>query len=245
MIALRRSAQRHHRKDGKHETWLTFDPDGCSKRYGHGYDNLENFDESLLPPGGTITHTPREDVEIFTYVFRGALVQEDSTGFSGVIHAGEFQSRTSGPGILHKETNASQTHWVHVFRIFLRPLAQGLEPARQQERFGAAERRNRLCVVASPDERRKSLRVLQDAVIYSSVLDAGHHVIHELSTRRSAWLHVIYGEVTLHDVKVTDGGGVGAAARPSLSFTAVERSEVLLIDLGPVAPSPRDGRVGQ
>jgi redox-sensitive bicupin YhaK (pirin superfamily) len=82
------------------------------------------------------------------------------------------------------------------------------------------------------------LHTLQDALIYSSILDPGHHPIHELLPGRSAWLHVICGEATLHDIVLTQGDGVGVTMEPLVSLTAQEHTEILLIDLGPAPSSP-------
>ena len=106
-----------------------------------------------LPPGAVSTDRPRQGAEIVTYIFKGSLAQEDSTGSSGVVHAGEFQRMTAGRSIRHKETNASRTDWAHIFRISLRPPEVGLECVHQQKRFAAARRHNVLCVVASQDGR--------------------------------------------------------------------------------------------
>ena len=149
-------------------------------------------------------------------------------GRSGVIQAGEFQRMTAGRGLRHSETNASRTEWAHVFQIWLRPSEAGLEPGHEQKRFSAAERRGGLCVVASPDARRGSLRIHQDALVYSAMLDPGQHVIHELSQGRSAWLHLVQGEVTLGDIVLTTGDGAGVTAEPAVSLTAREETEILL-----------------
>jgi redox-sensitive bicupin YhaK (pirin superfamily) len=186
-----------------------------------------------LPPGrGTAPHS-RDDAEIVTYVHKGALAHEDSTGSSGVIHAGEFQRITTGRGFRHKETNASQTDWAHYFRISLRPSEVGLDCDHEQKRFTAAQRRNLLCVIASPDGRKGSLRIHQDSLIYSSILDPGHHLVHELLPMRSAWLHIMHGEATLNDIVLTQGDGVGVTIEPSVSLTVQEHTEILLVDLGP------------
>jgi redox-sensitive bicupin YhaK (pirin superfamily) len=236
MITLRRNTERHHARPGKHDIWLTFYPQERRGPPADDFGALATFDEIRLPPGGVSAFHPREDAEIVTYVYKGALAQEDSTGNSGVVHPGEFQRMIIGRGIHHKETNASRTDWAHIFRISLRPSEVGLACAREQQRFAAAQRKNVLCVVASPDGRRGSLPVLQDALIYSSVLDPGHHLIHELLPERSAWLHLIYGEATLHDIILTQGDGVGVTIEPSVSLTAQENAEILLVDSGP-APS--------
>jgi redox-sensitive bicupin YhaK (pirin superfamily) len=171
-------------------------------------------------------------MEIISYMHKGAIVQEDSTGDSGVVLAGEFQRMTIGHGIRHKETNASRTNWAHIFRISLYPVEAGRASAHEQKRFAAAQRHNMLCVIASPDGRKGSLRILQDALIFSSILDPGHHLIYELLPGRSAWLHVIDGEATLQDFVLTQGDGAGISIEPAVSLTAQEDTEILLVELG-------------
>ena len=169
---------------------------------------------------------------MITYVYKGALAQEDSTGNSGVIHAGEFQRLTIGRGVRHKETNALQTDFARIFRISLRSPEDGFDSVHEQKRFAVGLRRNSLCIVASPDGRKKSLRLLQDAFIYSSILDPGHHLVHEISPGRSVWLHVINGEVTIQDLILTEGDSAGVTNEPAISLTAQENTEILLVDLG-------------
>jgi len=83
------------------------------------------------------------------------------------------------------------------------PLAERARIRLRAKRFSAAERRDGLCVVASPDGRKGSLRIHQDALVYSAMLDPGQHVVHELSPGRKAWLHVVQGEITLGDLVLT------------------------------------------
>jgi redox-sensitive bicupin YhaK (pirin superfamily) len=237
MITLRRNTERRRLQHGKHDVWLTFYP---QERPGSRVDDfgiLATLNEIGIPPGISFATSAGEEAEVVTYVYKGALAQEDSTGSSGVLHAGEFQRMTTGRGIRQKETNVSRADWARVFRISLRPSEVGLGCAREQKRFAVAQRHNVLCVVASPDGRQRSLRILQDALIYSSELDAGHHLVHELLPGRSAWLHVICGAVTLLDIILTRGDGVGVTNEPSVSLTAQENTEILLVDLGPT-PRP-------
>ncbi len=247
MITLRRANERYHDRRRKREVWHTFHMDRADALAG-SFGTLEVLDEDRLPPGAGIPRHPHGDAEIVTYVREGALAHEDSMGRSGVIHAGEFQRMTAGRGIRHSETNASRADWAHVFQIWLRPSEAGLEPGHEQKRFSAAERRGGLCVVASPDARRGSLRVQQDALVYSAMLDPGQHVIHELSQGRSAWLHLVQGEVTLGDTVLTTGDGAGVTGEPAVSLTAREETEILLVDIGeelPRSTKKGDGVAGQ
>ena len=237
MITLRRANKRHLDQYRKQEVRFTFDPQEEANTNDGCFGALENLSENRLPPAGVSVARPSRETEIITYIYRGALSQENSTGPPGMIRAGEFQRMTTGRGIHDRETNASRTDWAHFFRISLRPSEAGPDRAPGQMRSAEAERRNVLCVVASPDGRQGSLRIRQDALVCSSVLDPGHHLVHQLLPGRCAWLHVIRGEATSQDIILSRGDGVGVTTERSVSLTARESTEILLIDLG--KPRPR------
>jgi len=237
MITLRRAQERRHDRRGRQRSWLTFYPQNRADPLAGGFGALESLDEVRLSPGAGVPRRQPRDAEILTYVREGALAYEDSTGHSGVIHAGEFQRMTAGRAIRHGATNASRSDWTHVFQMWLHPSEAGLEPNQEQKRFCAAERRGGLCVVASQDARRGSLRIHQDASLYSAMLDPGEHVVHELSPGRSTWLHLVQGEATLGDLVLSTGDGAGVTAERAVSLTAREETEILLLDLG--KPMPR------
>jgi redox-sensitive bicupin YhaK (pirin superfamily) len=231
MISLRRAEARHHDRRRRRKIWRTFDPQDRSDRLADGFGALEALDENRLPPRADIPRHGRDQAEIVTYVREGALAYEDSMGHSGVIHAGEFQRMIAARGARHSEANASRADWAHVFQIRLRRSPTELEPGREQKRFSTAERRGGFCVVASPDARKGSLRLRQDARMYSALLEPGQHVVHELIPERAAWLHVVQGEIALGDLVLTAGDGAGVTTERAVSLTAREDSEILLFDV--------------
>jgi len=241
MITLRRADERHLDQRHRQELWQSFNPREPVKPHAGGFAVFEGLSENRLPPSGVSMARPSRGAELVTYVSQGTIAQEDSTGSSSVVHAGEFQRMAIGHGIRHKETNASRTEWARIFRISLRPSEGESNGAREQMRVAAALRHNVLRIVASPDGRQGSLHTHQDARIYSSLIDPGHHLIHELLPGRSAWLHVIRGEAASHDIILTQGDGVGVTNQRSVSLTAREKCEVLLVDVGekfPDMPGP-------
>jgi redox-sensitive bicupin YhaK (pirin superfamily) len=74
------------------------------------------------------------------------------------------------------------------------------------------------------------------------LLNPGQHVVHELLPGRSAWLHLVQGNVTLGDIVLSTGDGVGLTAERALSLTTSEESEILLVDLGDAVPPTNSGR---
>ena len=244
MVSLRRASERLHHRSRRQEDWLTFDPDSRADPLADGFGTLESLNEIRIAPGAAVPRNARHDVEIVTYVHEGVVAYEDSMGHSGVLQAGEFHRVTSGRSLRHSKMNASRSDWAHFYQFWLHPSEAELESEHAQKRFSAAERRGGLCVVASPDARRSSLRLHEDALICSALLDPGQHVVRELSQGRIAWLHVVQGEVTLGDIVLTSGDGAGITDERAVSLTARERSEILLVDLGTLPPTPptRSGR---
>ena len=239
MVTLLRNEQRRHLQCGEHDVWQAFYASDHPGALAHGIGFLVAFDEFRLPPGESTAAHSDDEAEVVTYLHEGALSQEDTAGNSSVIHAGEFQRMSTGR-IRHKETSVSRSDWAHIFRMGLRPSQVGIERDQEQKRFTAAQRRNVLCVVASPDGRKGSLRIHQDALVFSAIVEPGHHLIHALEPGRSAWLHVVCGEATLDEVVLTRGDSVGATTEPSISMTVQMNTELLLIDMGPVPLSLTD-----
>src|SRR3970040_2139951 len=120
MITLRRAMERHFDRHQKREVWLTFYSQDAADPLAGGFGSLEMLKEERLPPGARVRSSGRRGAEIVTYVRDGGLTYEDSTGRSGVIHAGEFQRMSPGREIRHCESNASRTDWAHLFQIRLR-----------------------------------------------------------------------------------------------------------------------------
>ena len=231
MIVVRRASARRHESRGKQETWLSFDARDRADPLADGFNGLQSLSESALPPnGGSPTH-PHGDAEIITYVLEGSLAYDDSVGRSGVLNAGEFRRMAAGGSVRCTETNASRRDWARFFQVWLRSRDAGVKPSHEQKRFSVAERRGDLCLVASSDARNGSLHLREDVLIYSALLEPGQHVVHDLQSGRGAWLHVVSGEVTLHDSVLAKGDGAGISAERPVSFTARQETEVLFLDL--------------
>lgn len=231
MITPRRDPERHHARRRRHDVWLTFYPHPSGDSLATGFYGLEVFTENRLPPGAGVSPQPRRQAETVTYVLQGALAQQESNGRFNVLRAGEFQRRSTPNGIHHSERNASSTEWAHIFRISLNPSSTDLTEDQEQKCFSAAERQGALCVVASPDGRNGSLRVQQDMVVLSAILDPGQHLVHELTAGRCAWLHIVLGEVAVGDIVLTAGDGAGITAERAIALTARTKTEILLLDL--------------
>ena len=115
MLNLRRNIQRRHTRRGEGEIWQVFFPPDDETLGLEGFGSLICLDEIRLAPGERTEYHGGAETEIVTYVYGGAISQEDSTGNSSVIRAGEFQHTSTGLRIRRKETNLVQAGWANVF----------------------------------------------------------------------------------------------------------------------------------
>ena len=201
--------------------------DAIATRFG----SLEYLEGDRVAPGARVVRPSVDGVDILTYVREGNLAFDDGVGSVGTMSAGEFRRVSMGPDTHLVELNPSLTEDTHLCQIWLRPSPLLPGTRIEQRRFSVADRRGLACLVASPDGRHGSLRVRQDAFVYSGLLDRGQHVVHELQRGRSAWIHVVVGQVMFGDLTLVSGDGVGVTSQRAASLTALADSEILLVEV--------------
>ena len=108
---------------------FSFGPHYDPANVGFGFLVAHN-DETVAPGTGFETH-PHQDLEIVTWVLRGALAHRDSEGNSGVVHPGLAQRRSAGSGIQHSEWSDAGDP-VHYVQMWVRPDRFDLPPSYQQ-----------------------------------------------------------------------------------------------------------------
>jgi redox-sensitive bicupin YhaK (pirin superfamily) len=187
-------------------------------------------DDRVAPRGGFGTH-PHRDMEILTYVLSGSLQHKDSMGTGSIIRPGDVQRMTAGTGVTHSEFNPSATESVHLLQIWVFPERRGLQPSYAQKSFNDAEKKGKLCLVASQTARDGSVSWQQDADLYVAKLANGDKVSHNFRPGRIGWLHVANGAVLLNGQQLHGGDGAAIREEDSIELTGVEESEVLLFDM--------------
>jgi redox-sensitive bicupin YhaK (pirin superfamily) len=170
-------------------------------------------------------------MEIISYVLEGALEHKDSMGNGSVIQTGEVQRLTAGTGITHSEFNHSKTDRAHFLQIWLLPSQENLEPDYEQKHYSAAEKRDRLLLIASSDGRDGSVTVNQDISLYATVLSNDAQVTHVVEPGRFAWVQVARGEAQLNGQTIKEGDAISVSQAGALNLVGVDNAEVLVFDL--------------
>jgi hypothetical protein len=235
MIEIRPSEERGGADHGWLQTRHSFSFADYHDPAHMGFGPLRVINEDRVAPGAGFDLHPHADMEILSYVLSGVLAHRDSLGHGSVIRPGEVQRMSAGTGIVHSEFNASDQHAVHFLQIWLRPERRGIEPGYEQKAFSEADKRDRLCLVASREGENSALRLHQDAEIYASLLSAGKSLRHDFADGRIGWLQVVSGLLRIGDRVLEAGDGGAIRDEKSLVITAEEDSEFLLFDMsGPV-----------
>ena len=196
-----------------------------------GFGPLRVINEDRVAPGGGFATHGHADMEIISVVLQGALQHKDSIGTGSIIRPDEVQRMSAGSGIRHSEFNASQTEPVHFLQIWIIPDKKNIEPSYEQKAFSRADRQDRLCLVASPDGAQGSLKIAQQAKMYSAVLSPAARLQYPLNPGRLGWVQVASGEVLVNGQVLAAGDGIGLVDESEVKFQAEEACEFLLFDL--------------
>ena len=149
-IALRSAESRGHASHGWLDTNYTFSFADYHDPAHMGYRNLRVMnDDTVKGASGFPTHG-HANMEIITYVTRGALAHKDLTGGEGVIRRGDVQTMSAGTGVRHSEFNASRDEEVKLYQIWILPQAEGLPPAYAQANFSDEDKHNKLRLLVAP-----------------------------------------------------------------------------------------------
>lgn len=231
MIKVIKSNERHHRDLGWLSTYWHFSFDDYYDPANMNWGGLRVFNDDVIQPGQGFGAHPHRDMEIVTYVLEGELEHEDNQGNRGIIRPGEVQVMSAGSGIVHSEYNHSKEHPVHLLQLWILPRTKGSKPRWAQRLFTFQDRSGTLLPVVSGGDIPDTLRIDQDATIYTAALRAGQEVTHQSRTDRKGYLFVIAGSLTLNGIPLEAGDQVRIAREPELTLGAMEDAELILLDL--------------
>jgi redox-sensitive bicupin YhaK (pirin superfamily) len=170
-------------------------------------------------------------MDIISYVISGGLRHGDSMGHSSVIKAGEFQHMYAGTGVIHSETNASNSEAVHFLQIWIIPERTGGAPTYFQTEVDLDTGKNSFIPVAGPDEQEGQAMLRSDTRVYMARLDESQSVQHEFAPGRAGFLQVVQGIVDIAGQQLSAGDGLQFEAIPRCEIKAKSEAELMLFDL--------------
>lgn len=196
-----------------------------------GFGPLRVINEDWVIPGAGFPTHPHDNMEIITYVLKGALAHKDSMGSGSTIKPGDIQLMSAGSGVTHSEFNASSTEDVHLLQIWIMPDVRNTAPDYQEKRLDVNAVKNRFATIVSPDGAEGSLTIRQNAKLLVGHFEDGMETKLDLDPARAYWVQIASGMVGVDGDTAYAGDAYALTGEAVLSLKSKSDSEILLFDL--------------
>lgn len=196
-----------------------------------GFGALRVINDDIIKAGTGFDTHPHKDMEIITYVRKGAITHRDSQGNTGRTEAGDVQVMSAGTGIYHSEFNL-ESEDTNLFQIWIYPRDKGVKPRWDSLKFPKEKVETELPLLVSgfkEDQDKDVLHIHQDARIYGGVIDGGQSIRHPITNQ--IYLLVSDGQIKIGGKILEQGDGAEISDVESIDIEALETSEVVIIDV--------------
>ena len=198
----------------------------------NGFPPLLVWNDDKIQPGTGFPMHSHKDMEIITYIRKGAISHEDSLGNKGVTRSGEIQIMSAGTGITHLEHNLENEETL-LFQIWIQPNKNNIQP-RWENIDIHLETKSGMHPLASGEKKFKSSQILkihQDVTLYVMNGDINDNIKYELKPDRHIYLVVSKGSVNINTLQVNERDGVRIIDELYLNFIFRGDSELIILDL--------------
>ena len=195
------------------------------------WGNLRVWNDDTIAPHSGFPRHPHRDMEIITYVRKGAITHQDSLGNRGRTEAGDVQVMSAGTGIAHSEMN-EEDEPTQIFQIWIMPNETGLPPTWGTKPFPKGERSGSFVTLASGmPEDTEALPIRTDARLAAATLKACQSTEYHIAAGRKVYLVPASGKMEVNGVLATAGDGIAVRNEHLLTISAHEDSEIVLVDV--------------
>lgn len=228
MILLRKAGDRGHSKLDWLNSHHTFSFADYYDENWMGSGFLRVINEDFIQPGSGFDMHPHRNMEIITYVVRGALEHKDSMGNGSIIKPGEIQRMSAGSGVRHSEFNYSDTDELHLLQIWIVPENKGMKPGYEQKQI--QKQSNQFILIGSNNPSVQAVTIHQNIDLYAGFLDKNSSLIYTLNNHQG-WLQLIKGQIQLNEHLVRAGDGVLIQNEKQLTIQCKDEAELLFFEM--------------
>jgi len=190
-------------------------------------------DDTIQPNSGFPTH-PHRNMEIITYVRKGAITHRDSLGNQGRTEAGDVQVMSAGTGVAHSEYNL-EPEVTQLFQIWIEPTRLGDKPSWGTRPFPRDNRGGEFVTLASGfSGDGDALPIRAEARVLAAALKAGQKADYRPGENRRLYLVPATGAVEIDGARLNARDGAAIKDMELVSVKALEDSEIVLVDASDV-----------
>jgi len=228
-ITLRPSADRGFFDFGWLQTHHTFSFGDYQAPEHMGFRELRVINQDIVQPGRGFDTHPHHDMEIITYVLKGAVSHKDTMGNETVIRPGEIQCMSAGSGVRHSEYNRSAIDPLELLQIWILPNRTGLVPSYQQKKYDASLAGFQL--LAAPVGAGGLVSIHQDMKLFRVMSEmVGSQLDYTIAAGRGVWVQLISGQATINGQLLTAGDGASVVDYDKVEIVPKSAIELLLFD---------------
>lgn len=196
-----------------------------------GFENLRVINDDKIAGGGGFNTHPHQDMEIITFVTKGALEHKDTLGSHAIIRPGEIQIMSAGTGIYHSEHNHLSDSDTTLFQIWIEPNKKGVTPRYEQYDYMDRRVENGLTVLVTPEGGDKIASIHAQAKISLGHYIKKEKVSLELNSSKSYWLQMVDGTMNWKGSELNRGDGLAFKDEDLFEAESITDCEFLLFEL--------------
>jgi redox-sensitive bicupin YhaK (pirin superfamily) len=194
------------------------------------FGTLRVINDDIIQAGTGFDTHPHDNMEIITYVRKGAIIHRDSAGNEGKTVAGDVQVMSAGTGIAHSE-HADSDEDTELFQIWIFPREKGVTPRWEQAVFSKEPMKDDLNLLVSGfAEDKEALYIHQDAAIYGGRMERGLELSHSPRTDK-VYALMAEGSIAVNGQTLNKGDGAEITDEKIITLKAEADSEILLIEV--------------
>ncbi|MGB7409472.1 MAG: pirin family protein, partial [Pontixanthobacter sp.] len=158
------------------------------------WGNLRVWNDDTIAAGQGFPPHSHRDMEIVTYVRKGAISHRDDLGNEGRTVAGDVQVMSAGSGIQHSEFNR-EDETTQIFQLWIIPDERGGAPSWGAAPFPKADRAGQFVPLASNKGDDGALPIRADASVSGAFLRAGESITYRTDHMRHLYCVAASGAV--------------------------------------------------
>jgi redox-sensitive bicupin YhaK (pirin superfamily) len=202
---------------------------------------LAVLDHANLGVGTLVRFHEHVNDEILSYMWRGTMVHEDSSGNRVALSPSKLMLMNAGQGFWHEESAPSDP--IEMLQIFIRPREADLAGEVQFHDRDDTIADGKWHLIAAPETSAAPLKIRQQVMVYDAHLPAGHEIEIPQADGMDQLLYVFDGLIGAGGADLLKGDALADDEIPLPAIKAIRPSTLLVFLVDRDAHATRAGTI--
>ncbi|OMD96716.1 pirin family protein [Paenibacillus odorifer] len=192
----------------------------------YAFGPLSRIDRGILGPGALVRMHEHNNDEIFSYMWKGKMLHEDSAGHRIEVSPNHLMMMNAGKSFFHEESTPNST--VDMLQIFIRPEKADLPSKVQFFERVVIPTNGEWTLLAGPKEAEAPLEIRQQVIVYDAHAKAATEMQPPSIEGMEPWLYVMDGSISMNDITINKGDAVTYSLSEMSTIQILEDSSLVL-----------------